>query len=358
MFFNAAFRRKENSFELSPCIVSKVVELAEDEFDYFKDNLMSEHKFLEDNYDYMGVDKDNVTKALLVLCIGKDYGYLVDADGTNYARYTAYLPNARTLYNLQRYPILKNHTDKMIKIADTCADRIVRGQYDGKYIINIQNLKDEFAVPDLDENLLNDMLSDRTEFKTDGICNGEIHCSINEEFALKEKKENLTVYSPMELKKMLAKHFLWVNGDESGQQLQLRDSYFKQENFKGIDLSNAVIENCKFIDCNFSGLSMCYTEAAGTKFHNCLMTDIPADESNFENAEFRHCVMCGGDYTNANFHGAKFVQSDIAETCFLKSCMAQTEFIETSTANSNMGLIVYDYDAWKEESSDYEMRLE
>lgn len=138
---------------------------------------------------------------------------------------------------------------------------------------------------DVDVFLRRDMLSERTEFTIDGFYDDEIHCSLKAEYAISEGESNLRVYSPLELKMLLAKHFLWLNGDESGQQLQLYDAYFEKETFEGVDLSSAVINNCKFVDCNFYKGTMCFSEVTGTKFCNCMMMDLTAEEANFHQAE-------------------------------------------------------------------------
>ena len=95
---------------------------------------------------------------------GKD-GILVDAQGSNYARYAAYLPDAKMLYNLDRYWDLGNYMDDMRKIADACADKILQGQEDGRYVLSIPKIKNEFKVDSLDQELLTKMLSTRDEFE-------------------------------------------------------------------------------------------------------------------------------------------------------------------------------------------------
>lgn len=358
MVINTALLSKEPRLEPKPCLVDKTIVLPHAQFQHFKMHLMEDYDFLLENKESMGVTKDGMLKCLLVLSDQGNDGILVNAEGSSYARYSAYLPNAKLQYAVDRYSILGDFVFKMSKMVDECADRIVRGQAGGQYKINISNLKQEFKLPDLDEELLVDMLSERQEFYIEGIQDDEIICTLNADFAIKEDDENLKLYSPLELKKMLAKHFLWLNGDESGQQLQLRGAYFEKVKFEGIDLSSAVIENCKFVDCNFFKSGMCYSEVSGTKFVNCMMMDISADESNFYGAEFRHCIMCGSDYTHANFHKGKFVQCDVAGMNFTRACVAETEFIETNTDKAIMEYLFSNIEGWDGNEPECDIRME
>lgn len=336
MFLNAAFMRKENEFSLSPCIVSKVIKLEKSQYDYFKNHLLDEHQFLIDNRDLMGVDSQKVTHALLVFGEDRKDGYLVDAQGYNYARYSAHIPDARRLYNLERYASLEKYINNLVEVVDECADRVVRGQENGKYKISIPNLKKEFNMPSLDEELLIEMLGERPELEVAAYYDDEIQCTVNAEYAVSKEENNLTVYSPTDLKMMLARHFLWLNGDDNGQQLQLRNAYFEQVKFEDEDLCGAVIENCKFVNCNFYKVSMCHAEVCGTKFSGCMMMDVTAEETNFENAEFRNCIMQNGIYTHSNFYKAKFVQGDVLGMSLRNCCIDSTEFIETDLSKADM----------------------
>lgn len=358
MIINTSFLSKETRLEPKPCFVDKTIVLPYTQFQHFKSHLMEDYDFLLENQNSMGATKDGMIKGLLVLSDQGNDGILVNSEGSSYARYTAYIPNAKLQHAIDRYSFLGSFVFKMSQMVDVCADRIVRGQADGKYLINIPNLKKEFDIPKLDEDLFVDMLSERTEFTIDGFYDNEIHCSLKAEYAISEGESNLRVYSPLELKMLLAKHFLWLNGDESGQQLQLYDAYFEKETFEGVDLSSAVIKNCKFVDCNFYKGTMCFSEVTGTKFCNCMMMDLTAEEANFHQAEFRHCIMDGGVYTHANFHQAKFVQSDIRNMTFMRACVAETEFIETNTDNANMDYSFSNIEGWDGNEAYCEMRME
>lgn len=120
---------------------------------------------------------------------------------------------------MAKYASLEKYINNLVEVVDECADRVVRGQENGKYKISIPNLKKEFNMPSLDEELLIEMLGERPELEVAAYYDDEIQCTVNAEYTVSKDENNLTVYSPTELKMMLARHFLWLNGDDNGQQL-------------------------------------------------------------------------------------------------------------------------------------------
>ena len=77
------------------------------QFDYFSKNLLSDYDFLLTNIDCMYQDGDGVSHCLLVLGEGRDDGIIVNSEGSAYARYSAFVPNARQLW--QRPTLTSRH---------------------------------------------------------------------------------------------------------------------------------------------------------------------------------------------------------------------------------------------------------
>lgn len=349
MFLNVAFRRKENEFDLSPCYVSKVIELEKEQYDYFKNHLLDEHQFLIDNRDLMGVDSQNVTNALLVLCKDREDGYLVDAEGASYARYTAHLPDARKLYNLERYLSLGNYMTDMIKVADECVSRVLKGQEDGRYSIKISNLKQDFKMDSIDENLLLDMLSEREEISIKDCYDGVISVDVMPEYLNHAEQTNLKVISPQELETVLAKHYLWLHDEYGGVQADLRGHYIEDFCFDRRDLCSAVLDGAKFVNCSFWNTSMCSAECAETEFNSCNMMDITAEECNFYGAKFRDCRMDRGVYTHSNFQCAKFIQNDMSGVSLMNSCIADADWVDNETSSLDKRNVVESIEDWQDQ---------
>jgi hypothetical protein len=99
---NAIFYRKESSFETTPCIIEKVITLSGAEYDIFRDNMLKDCEFISENKECMYVDVNGTTHCLLVLGENRDDGVLIDSQGSDYSRYSSFLPNARLLIESQK----------------------------------------------------------------------------------------------------------------------------------------------------------------------------------------------------------------------------------------------------------------
>ena len=97
MQFKVPLRRKDKEIETTPCVVEKTIELNGREYARFSQNLLDDHDFILENRKSMYVDTEGVSHCLLVLGEGSDDGILVESEGSSYARYSAYVPHARTL---------------------------------------------------------------------------------------------------------------------------------------------------------------------------------------------------------------------------------------------------------------------
>ena len=91
----AIFRRKEVCFEPSECEIEKVIHLSDSDFARFQQTLLDNYDFLHENADLMRVE-NGVTHCLLVVGETFEDGILVNSEGSDYARYAAYFPNAKS----------------------------------------------------------------------------------------------------------------------------------------------------------------------------------------------------------------------------------------------------------------------
>ena len=83
--------------------VVKVIQLSPQQFRHFSANLLQDMPFIAANTHLTGRDKE-VTRCLLVTIRGNRDGILVDSQGFDYARYSAYVPDKRSL-DLQDVPV-------------------------------------------------------------------------------------------------------------------------------------------------------------------------------------------------------------------------------------------------------------
>lgn len=104
---NAKFQRKECSIDEAPgiaedgtpCVITDKIELPQNEFEDFSQNLLGDYDFIADNADRYTFGTDE-TKCLLVLGEGHNDGILVVTEGFHYARYTSHIPDARERFDL------------------------------------------------------------------------------------------------------------------------------------------------------------------------------------------------------------------------------------------------------------------
>ena len=96
MIIQAELKCKQTGCEADPCAVDKVIELPSQRFQQFSRALLADYDFIAENKNAIRHDDDSRHCLLILDAEGKD-GFLVDPQGHNYARYSAFVPNARSL---------------------------------------------------------------------------------------------------------------------------------------------------------------------------------------------------------------------------------------------------------------------
>ena len=96
MIIQAELRRKQSEYEGEACAVDKVIELPAQRFQQFSRALLADYDFIAENKNAIRHDTDS-RHCLLILDTDGTDGFLVDPQGYNYARYSAFVPNARSL---------------------------------------------------------------------------------------------------------------------------------------------------------------------------------------------------------------------------------------------------------------------
>ena len=102
---------EDKSIQPIQVVVVKILQLSGQQFRHFSDNLLRDMPFLIPNKHLTGYDK-RVTRCLLVTTRGRRDGILVDCQGYNFARYSCYVPEKRSL-DLRDVPI--DHYDLKLR---------------------------------------------------------------------------------------------------------------------------------------------------------------------------------------------------------------------------------------------------
>ena len=96
MIIQAELRRKQSEYEGEACAVDKVIDLPAQRFQQFSRALLVDYDFIAENKNAIRHD-DGARHCLLILDADGTDGFLIDPQGYNYARYSAFVPNARSL---------------------------------------------------------------------------------------------------------------------------------------------------------------------------------------------------------------------------------------------------------------------
>ena len=96
MIIQAELKCKQTGCEADTCAVDKVIELPSQRFRQFSRALLVDYDFIAENKNAIRHDDDSRHCLLILDAEGTD-GFLVDPQGHNYARYSAFVPNARSL---------------------------------------------------------------------------------------------------------------------------------------------------------------------------------------------------------------------------------------------------------------------
>ncbi len=149
MNLKTKFDSKATAIDVQPFRIAAVAELDKAKWDYFSTHLLEDNpivsKFSEDMY----VDGNGTINSLLVLKKGSAEGILVNSEGSDYARYSAYLPFAR--------PHLEYEINRL---ADYCVTEGCGNTSDGLWAISFDELWEHFDMQATRQNGIASMLVD------------------------------------------------------------------------------------------------------------------------------------------------------------------------------------------------------
>ncbi len=326
---------KRTYFNMQNCSVDKVVELPQEAFTMFVQTPHDYYDFIKEfNAETHEETKDS-RPCLLVLCECGEDGILIDTQGYDYARYSAYIPKARYLIKQEQYPSLNAYVNEMCWITDKYAQRAVRGQIDCQYVIDLNEIRRQFRHGGFSEELFTAMISDRSEIKSAETVDGYCTVTISEPYLRQEDEQSLRLLSSDEIEVMCAKHVLWLH-NAGGEQADFSNCLIKDMNLSGKNLINAVFDGAKFVNTNLSKAELCFALFNGTVFRNCDLSYVIAEESEFNNSE---CVACNFDnaiLTHSDLKDAKFYDCTMKNGGLRYCCIDKTMFGDMNLDSANM----------------------
>jgi hypothetical protein len=111
-----------DTFAPEECIVKKVIRLSAAKYDRFAGNMLRDQDFIRQNRELMK-HENGMRGCLLVVGEDRRDGILVDSSGHDYARYTAFIPNAEALLTVGQHPDLAWLNEKLTEIAEYIAEQ-------------------------------------------------------------------------------------------------------------------------------------------------------------------------------------------------------------------------------------------
>lgn len=129
------FERKINEFKLNDCVIEGIELMDEKEFKEFSKTLLEDKDFIKDREDEMYIDTRGVVHGLLALDMDSGDGILIDSQGFNYARYTAYLPN------------IKPYIDNQISmVVDKIIEEATSNSSNGSWVIYFDEIEENHGL--------------------------------------------------------------------------------------------------------------------------------------------------------------------------------------------------------------------
>lgn len=232
--------------------------------------LLDNYDFLRKNAGLMRVE-NGVTHCLLVVGETFEEGILVNSEGSDYARYAAYFPNAKSFLLTQGQtqqmmqteapaieapnatgisPVLLAYSEKISKIIDKAILEALERHDDSVYLLSLTEIRDANKFELFDEELFMDMLQERPEIlAAEGGDLGDILITLSPDAIIQHDLSKLRVLTQDDVEIMYAKHILFNHG-EGGEKAdftncRLTNLDMRHIQLNGANFTGALLENVK-----------------------------------------------------------------------------------------------------------------
>lgn len=329
---------REANFELMPstCVVSKTIELYDEQFDMFMINYNQPQKFIADNLDSMFKDDNDMYHCLLVKDIDSGEGVLVYSEGKNYAQYTSYLGDSNMAFDKPSLgKALQKFVDTMMKVQRDVVQKALDDNHEGSINLSRDYIEKNYAggYP-INMYMLKEMLLECHEIESVNLDSDNLCITTDDRFAnYPYSRLDESDYSELEI--MAAKHTLWIY-DEGGEQFNLEDIHAENMSFVGKCLNGAIIRNCTFKNCDFTDAEFCSADLSGTVFENCKLNNVVAEESNCTDTLFDGCEMVKSMFTHSNFKDACFHMCYVDRLHLTSCCIENTDMDSTDESGFDL----------------------
>ncbi len=121
--FNSTLNHKQSNYKTHEVIVEKVITLYGKSFSELKDHPLRDNPYIAQNRELMYIDSNDTAHCLLMVDYDIGDGILVESEGSNYARKSQFIPNARELIENNELTVSERKLHNSLKkIVDHIAE--------------------------------------------------------------------------------------------------------------------------------------------------------------------------------------------------------------------------------------------
>ncbi|MCM1489153.1 MAG: pentapeptide repeat-containing protein [Firmicutes bacterium] len=348
MIIQAELECKRTDFSTQSCSIDKVVELSPAEFAAFMCSPLSDYDFIRDFNNERHERTASNRPCLLVLGKHEQDGVLIDTQGYGYARYSAYIPNARSLVNQEQYPSLNSYGNEMRSKVDKYIQKAVDGQIDCQYSIDLNEVYRQFEWSGFSDELFTEMLSDRSEIESAEAVDGYCIVTIAKPYLRQDDEQSLRKLNAEEVEIMCAKHILWLH-DAGGEQADFSNCLLADLDLSRKNLMNAVFNGAKLSNVNLGSAELCFSVFNDARIYNCNLTNVIAEETEFNHAECIGSDFDGSIFTHSDLTGTKFRDCSMNNGSLQNCCLDKAEFGDMYLGSTNTNGCCYNKQDWSAE---------
>ena len=346
----AVFERKPDRLRYTKCIIEKMIELPQEEYWQFFHHLSDDQIFIEENVKCMYQDELGKRHCLLVLGVGMEDGILVEAQGDSHARYAALLPNARTLWNMEQHPVLKEQYENALHVYEEYAEKAISDHQDGVYRLLMDNVLDEKEGRYLTSAVLEDMLKENPDFEHVELIDDELFITIAEQTQERKTMQPIRKLKSDEIEIMLAKHILWLH-DAGGERADFTNCEIYDMDLESYRLDQAIFKNAVIRNCSLRCANVQGADFENATFEICDVSHIVSEDVNFKGANFKICEMQSTVFQNCNLKNASIFQSLTSDCRMQNCCIENVKIRNKETQKISLQECNRDESEWMEQNS-------
>lgn len=340
------------------CIIEKAVTIRSAEFDYLCKHLLEDNKYIKDNLDAMYYD-GNKQHCLLLINESTGDGLLVNSEGSKYARCHSYIPNARQIVILNKYPVLNNFIVRMSEVAEDILSKATVGlsEDNDEYEVDVESYNKP-GEPVIDAAMLDDILMDSGMVEDSILHESSIKLKFNRQIPDTRYRKCYNANDSTEIEIICAKHALWLYDERGGEQADFSNCLLENVDLSNRNLCAACFSGATLSNCNLDDASMCNANFRKAEFRSCSIRKFTAEEADFRDSDFYNCDLKGAYFTHSNFTNSEIGDCNTHGSNFTNCCLESCGFTDCDLDIANMSNVSYCESEWLDEDIGNEIQTQ